>query len=124
MRHVELASGTRTWHTMWMRRTALAFVLLAACGPSETKQPATGSGATGSGSGSGSGSAANYDALGKKPTNARRPTPPPGIESKALAVGTKAPALALVDAAGAPWQLTDSLANQARVMLVFYRGDW
>ena len=74
--------------------------------------------------GSGSGSAATYDALGKKPTNARRPTPPPGIESKALAVGAKAPALALVDAAGAPWQLTESLAKHARVMLVFYRGDW
>jgi hypothetical protein len=103
---------------MEMRRTALAFVLLAACGSSETKQPAAGSGSAGSGS------AAAYDALGKKPTNARRATPPPGIESKALAVGAKAPAVALVDAAGAPWQLTDSLAKQARVMLVFYRGDW
>ena len=118
MRHVELASVTRTWHRIWVRRSAFAFVILAACGPSETTQPAGGSGATGSGS------AANYVALGKKPTNARRPTPPPAIESKALAVGTKAPALTLVDAAGAPWKLTDSLANQARVMLVFYRGDW
>lgn len=101
---------------MVMRRTALAFVLLAACGSSESKQPAAGS--------AGSGSAANYEALGTKPANARRPTPPPGIESKALAVGTKVPALSLLDAAGAPWQLTDSLAKQARVMLVFYRGDW
>ena len=100
-----------------MRRAALAFVLLAACGSSETKQPAGSVGSAGSGS-------ASYDALGKKPTNARRPTPPPGIESKAVAVGVKAPAVALVDAAGAPWQLTDSLAKQARVMLVFYRGDW
>lgn len=101
---------------MIMRVSTLAFVLLAACGSSESKQPAAGS--------AGSGSAATYDALGKKPTNARRPTPPPGIESKALAVGTKAPALTLVDAAGAPWQLTDSLAKHARLMLVFYRGDW
>jgi len=100
-----------------MRHTTLAFLLLAACGPSESKQPAAGSAGS-------AGSAATYDALGKKPTNARRPTPPPGIESKALAVGAKAPALALVDAAGAPWQLTDSLAKHARVMLVFYRGDW
>ncbi len=106
---------------MVMRRTALAFVLLAACGSSESKQPAAGSAGSGS---AGSGSAANYEALGTKPANARRPTPPPGIESKALAVGTKVPALSLLDAAGAPWQLTDSLAKQARVMLVFYRGDW
>ena len=94
-----------------MRRIALALVLLAACGPSETKQPAAGSGSA-------------YDALGKKPANARRPTPPPGIETKALAVGAQAPAVALVDTSGAAWQLTDSLAKHARVMVVFYRGDW
>jgi hypothetical protein len=105
-----------------MLRTALAFALLAACGSSETKQPAAGSAGS---AGSGAGSAASaYDALGKKPTNARRPTPPPGIETKALAVGAAAPAVALVDASGAPWQLTDALAKHARVMLVFYRGDW
>ena len=102
-----------------MRLTTLTFLLFAACGSSESKQPAAGSAGS-----AGSGSAAAYDALGKKPANARRPTPPPGIETKALAVGAKAPAVALVDAAGAPWQLTASLAKHARVMLVFYRGDW
>ncbi|MBA3458207.1 MAG: hypothetical protein H0T42_34315 [Deltaproteobacteria bacterium] len=100
-----------------MRRTALAFVLLAACSSSESRQPAAGSGGS-----AGSGSA--YDALGNKPTNARRPTSPPGIESKALAIGAKAPTVALVDASGAPWQLTDALTKHARVMIVFYRGDW
>lgn len=100
-----------------MHRLALAFVLLAACSSSESKQPAAGSAGS-----AGTGSA--YDALGKKPANARRPTPPPGIESKAVAIGALAPAVALVDTSGAPWQLTDSLAKHKRVMLVFYRGDW
>jgi len=100
-----------------MRRIAL-LVALAACGSSESKQPAA---ASGSAVGSGS---AKYESLGKKPANARRPTPPPGIETSALAVGVRAPVVALVDSAGSPWQLTDSLAKHARVMLVFYRGDW
>lgn len=53
-----------------------------------------------------------------------RTTPPPGIAARALAVGAKAPAVALTDAVGAPWTLADALAKHARVMLVFYRGDW
>ena len=100
-----------------MRRLALALLLAAACGSSERTQPASaGSAAAGSGSA--------YEALGKKPANARRPTPPPGIEAKAVAVGAKAPAVSLVDSAGAPWTLADALTKHARVMLVFYRGDW
>jgi hypothetical protein len=42
----------------------------------------------------------------------------------ALAVGALAPDVALPDASGAPWLLGDALADHARVMLVFYRGDW
>jgi hypothetical protein len=71
-----------------------------------------------------SGSGTNYEALGKKPTNARRPTAPPDIEKNALAVGAKAPDLALTDATGAKWTLADALTKHKRVMLVFYRGDW
>jgi hypothetical protein len=97
-----------------MHRLALV-LLLAACG-SKDKVDAP------PGSGSGSGSA--YEALGKKPANARRATPPPGIEAAALAVGAKAPAVELVDSSGAPWTLANALTKHARVMLVFYRGDW
>jgi hypothetical protein len=96
-----------------MHRLALV-LLLAACGSKETP-PVT---STASGSGSA------YEALGKKPANARRANPPPGIEAKALAVGAKAPAVELVDSAGAPWTLATALTKHARVMLVFYRGDW
>jgi hypothetical protein len=99
-----------------MHRLALVLLVLAACGSKET--PTT------TGSGTGTGSAPAYDALGKKPANARRPTPPPGIEASALAVGAKAPAVELVDASGAPWTLATALSKHARVMLVFYRGDW
>jgi hypothetical protein len=82
-----------------MRRLALAAALLvAACSSKSDAPPAAGS-------------ASGYQALGKKPANARRPTAPPGIEAKALAVGTKVPAV-------------DALSKHARVMLVFYRGDW
>lgn len=99
-----------------MRRIALALVLLAACSKAESPQPTAGSGSAGSGSG--------YAALGKKPTNARRPTPPPGIDAKAVALGAKAPEVSVVDASGAPWTLAEAMSKHARVMLVFYRGDW
>jgi hypothetical protein len=101
-------------HTTGMHRLALV-LLLAACGSKDTTAPTVASG-------SGSGSA--YEALGKKPANARRAAPPPGIEAKALAVGATAPTVELVDATGTPWTLANALTKHARVMLVFYRGDW
>jgi hypothetical protein len=66
----------------------------------------------------------SYEAMGKKPANARRPTAPPNIEANALAVGAKAPMVELLDPTGAKWRLADALTKHARVMLVFYRGDW
>ena len=98
-----------------MHRLAIV-LLLAACGSKEAPAPVT------TASGSGSGSA--YEALGKKPANARRANPPPGIEANALAVGAKAPAVELVDSTGTAWTLATALTKHARVMLVFYRGDW
>lgn len=101
-----------------MRRLLLAAALVVAGCSSKKDAPPT----PGPASGSAAGSA--YEALGKKPANARRPTAPPGIEARALAVGTKAPQIEVVDATGAPWRLADALGKHARVMLVFYRGDW
>jgi hypothetical protein len=98
-----------------MRLALLLAFALAAC--SSKTEPAPSSS---SGSGSGSG----YQALGTKPANARRPTAPPNIEAKALAVGTKVPLFEVKDAAGAPWRLADALSKHAKVILVFYRGDW
>ena len=108
-----LATGAQPWQTLWMRRLLL-IALLAACS-SKSEAPST-QGTSGSGSA--------YQSSGKKPANARRPTAPPNIEAKALAVGTKAPDVTLRDATGAPWRLADALSKHARVMLVFYRGDW
>lgn len=91
------------------------FILALGCGSSSTIEPAA----------SGSGSGSSFAALGNKPANARRPTPPPSIDRSALAIGATAPAVDLVDAAtGTPWTLAEALAKHARVMLVFYRGDW
>ncbi|MBA3498870.1 MAG: peroxiredoxin family protein [Myxococcota bacterium] len=72
------------------------------------------------------GSGSSYQSSGKKPANARRPTAPPNIEANALAVGAKVPDVELTssDPAGAKWRLADALTKHARVMLVFYRGDW
>jgi hypothetical protein len=91
---------------------ALLLLLVVACA---SKDPAP---STGSGSGS------SYQALGKKPANARRPTAPPGIEAAALAVGAKVPSIELLDTTGATWRLTDALAKHTRVIVFFYRGDW
>jgi hypothetical protein len=101
-----------------------AFALLACS--SKASDPTTGSGSTGSGSGSGAAHPANtYPALGHKPANARRPTAPPNIDQSALAIGATVPAVELVDAAsGKPWTLAGELSKHARVILVFYRGDW
>ena len=74
-------------------------------------------------SGSGS-SAPPYQPAGKAPAAAGRKTPPPAMADHALAVGAAAPAIALADDHGARWTLGDAQAKHARVMLVFYRGDW
>ena len=92
-------------------RRLLLIALLAACSSKSEAPQAQGSGST-------------YQSSGKKPANARRPTAPPNIEAKALAVGTKVPDVTVKDTTGAPWRLADALSKHARVMLVFYRGDW
>ncbi len=100
-----------------MLRLVSLFAIVAACQGSR-REPAT----TG---GSGSGGRANASAAtSKRPPNPRRATPPPTLASSALAVGTAAPAIALADTTGAPWTLAGAQAKYARVMLVFYRGDW
>jgi len=100
---------------MSILRHTLVILALIGCG-SKSSDPTAGSGSTGSG----------YSALGHKPTNARRPTPPPNIDKSALAVGASAPTdLSLVEAAsGKPWTLGNELAKHARVIVMFYRGDW
>jgi hypothetical protein len=89
-------------------------VLALGCGSSSTTEAPVGSGSVGSG----------YSALGKKPDGARRPTPPPEIDKRAVIVGTNAPSVDLANAAGGRWTLANALTKHARVMLVFYRGDW
>lgn len=92
-------------------RLLVALVLVVGCSSKEPVKAGTGSGST-------------YQALGKKPANARRPTAPPNIEAKALAVGAKAPSFEVTDATGARWRLADALAKHGKLILVFYRGDW
>ncbi|MBA2538429.1 MAG: hypothetical protein H0V17_02235 [Deltaproteobacteria bacterium] len=95
--------------------SAALMILALGCGSSSTTEPAA--------SGSGSGSA--YSTPGHKPATARRPSPPQNIDKTALAIGATAPAIDLVNAAtGAQWTLAEALAKHARVILVFYRGDW
>ncbi len=45
--------------------------------------------------------------------------PQPGV-----AAGAEAPDVALRDQTDATWRIADGLSRHARVMLVFYRGDW
>jgi AhpC/TSA family len=106
-----MATVTYSWQTLPMRLALLLALALLACSPAKEPAPSAGSGS-------------GYQALGKKPANARRPTAPPNIEAKALAVGTKAPLFEVKDTAGASWRLADALSKHARVILVFYRGDW
>jgi hypothetical protein len=58
------------------------------------------------------------------PASGRGTAPSSTLATTALRVGDAAPEIALTDAAGAPWTLSDAQAKHARVMLVFYRGDW
>lgn len=95
-------------------RVVLASLVLAVASCKGSSTPP----ATGSGSGAGDG----YQAQGKKPEGATRPTPPPTLAL--LPVGSVAPAIALPDAKGAMWTLADALTKWKRVVIVFYRGDW
>jgi len=88
--------------------------LMIACGSSGS-QPGTGTGM-------GTGSA--YKPVGVKPANAGKAIAPPQVGDHAIAVGAAAPAISLPDDLGASWTLGDALAKHARVVLVFYRGDW
>jgi hypothetical protein len=66
---------------------------------------------------------ASYEALGRRPPNPRRAEPPPSIAERALAVGARAPEVRLPSSVG-PYVLDEALYKHARVLLVFYRGDW
>ena len=57
------------------------------------------------------------------PPNPGRPTAPPGIESRAIAVGAPAPSISLPATTGGTWTLA-SAREAGPVVLVFYRGDW
>jgi hypothetical protein len=102
-----------------MRRLALVLVVIAAACSKDASNAGSSTSAA-----SGSAPEPAYAPLGKKPADSRRPTPPPGIEAGALALGAKAPPVELADPSGATWTLADALAKHARVMFVFNRGDW
>lgn len=57
------------------------------------------------------------------PPNPTRPSPPEGIDARALAVGVKSPDVSLVSSSGTTWALAEKLRDGPAV-LVFYRGDW
>jgi len=57
------------------------------------------------------------------PPNPTRLEAPPEIERRALAVGARAPEIALVSSRGGEWSLGAALRDGPAV-LVFYRGDW
>lgn len=65
-----------------------------------------------------------YTAIGQRPTNAERATPPGGIDDQARAVGTAAPTGTARDSAGASWSIATALTAHPRLVVVFYRGDW
>ncbi len=100
-----------------MPRAGCLVFALAACGSPSPPPPGARDGSAAPASGP-------YAPIAKPPAAARRVTPPPPLAAQALAVGARAPAIALADADGKAWTLGDTLAKHARVMLVFYRGDW
>jgi hypothetical protein len=57
------------------------------------------------------------------PPHAGRRDAPPGIESRAAKVGSRATAIALPTAGGSRWTL-DGALSRGPAVLVFYRGDW
>jgi len=65
-----------------------------------------------------------YTAVGQRPTNAERATPPGGLDDQAIALGSAAPTASARDTSGATWSVAAALAARPRVVVVFYRGDW
>ncbi len=65
-----------------------------------------------------------YTAVGLRPANAERATPPGGLDDQAIALGAPAPTASVRATTGAAWSLPDALATHPRVVVVFYRGDW
>lgn len=94
-------------------RAAMLAFLIGACSSSQSSSPRPSSTP-----------APSYAPTGKIPVAGRRTTPPPTFADHALAIGADAPLVALADTGGETWTLGAALARHARVMLVFYRGDW
>jgi hypothetical protein len=69
------------------------------------------------------GTAGAADRPSNLPPNPGRPSPPPGINDHAVAVGARAPAFSLPIATGGSWDLSSAISSGPAV-LVFYRGDW
>ena len=65
-----------------------------------------------------------YEAIGQRPVNPKRATPPPELLASALPVGAAAPSIELASSTGKPWSLAEAQTKHARTMLVFFRGDW
>ena len=57
------------------------------------------------------------------PPYATRTAPPPGLATKALAVGAAAPEFTLATSEGGSWALGEAV-REGPVVLVFYRGAW
>ncbi|HYX91710.1 MAG TPA: hypothetical protein VE782_09110, partial [Myxococcaceae bacterium] len=57
------------------------------------------------------------------PPNPTRAEPPPGISSRALAVGSPAPEFSLPATTGGTWSLRNAL-REGPVIVLFYRGHW
>ena len=107
-----------------MRRAALPLLILAACSPGCSKdEPAKQRAAEAGPTAPPVAADAGFAPAGDKPANARRARPPE-IESGALAVGAKAPAIDLPATGQQRWRLDDALSREERVVVVFYRGDW
>lgn len=61
--------------------------------------------------------------LTRMPAGAGRELPPPTIEERALAVGTRAPAIVLDDHRGETFSLEEA-TKAGPVVVVFFRGEW
>jgi hypothetical protein len=57
------------------------------------------------------------------PAEARRESPPEALASRALSIGSVAPALELQSASGGRFVLAEALKDRAAA-IVFYRGYW
>jgi hypothetical protein len=57
------------------------------------------------------------------PPNPTREEPPPGLSTRALAVGSRAPEFTLPATTGGRWSLA-SAVRKGPVVVLFYRGHW